>query len=203
MCSLNKREWVEKSLTWPNSSVMSSEFHRNPGPFHIWNQSHQTLSCLAQNTFFLIYKHICRHWVVYRFRQNIDLDYEIHHECAIWMRYLAEIQWKGISLIKISPLTGVLFLSCEVFLNIFPFIFFSSKSPPISAYELREWFIVLTLFAQLTYVKVLHWIVRLYYYCCLVNDGKCLILVIQKFYPSICLPNLFYGMIYYLSLYCM
>ncbi len=31
---------------------------------------------------------------------------------------------------------------------------------------------ILTLFAQLTYVNVLHWIVGLYYYGCLVNGGK-------------------------------
>ncbi len=43
---------------------------------------------------------------------------------------------------------------------------------------------ILTLFAQLAYVNVLHWIVRLYYYGFLVNEGICLILVIQIFYPS-------------------
>ncbi len=37
----------------------------------------------------------------------------------------------------------------------------------------------LTLFAQLTYVSVLHWIVRLYYYGILVNEGICIILVID------------------------
>ncbi len=42
----------------------------------------------------------------------------------------------------------------------------------------------LTLFAQLTYVNVLHWIVRIYYYGILVNEGICFILVIQIFYPS-------------------
>ncbi len=43
---------------------------------------------------------------------------------------------------------------------------------------------ILTLFAQLTYVNVLHWIVGLYCYVFLVNEGICLILVIQTFYPS-------------------
>ncbi len=42
----------------------------------------------------------------------------------------------------------------------------------------------LTLFAQITYVNVLHWIVGLYYYGFLVNEGIGLILVIQTFYPS-------------------
>ncbi len=42
---------------------------------------------------------------------------------------------------------------------------------------------ILTLFAQLTYVNVLHWIVGLNYYGFLVNEGKGLILVIQTFYP--------------------
>ncbi len=55
---------------------------------------------------------------------------------------------------------------------------------PISAYRLWEWLIILTLFAQLIYVNVLHWIVRLYYYGFSVNEGICLILVIQIFYPS-------------------
>ncbi len=43
---------------------------------------------------------------------------------------------------------------------------------------------ILTLFAQLTYVNVLHWIVRLNYYGFLVNEGIVLILVIHTFYPS-------------------
>ncbi len=47
-----------------------------------------------------------------------------------------------------------------------------------------EWFMILTLFAQLTYVNVIHWIVRLYYYGYLVNEGIGLIFVIQTFYPS-------------------
>ncbi len=42
----------------------------------------------------------------------------------------------------------------------------------------------LTLFAQLTYANVLHWIVGLYYYGFLVNEGIGLILVIQTFNPS-------------------
>ncbi len=41
---------------------------------------------------------------------------------------------------------------------------------------------ILTLFAQLTYVNVLHWIVGLYYYGILVNDGIGLILVILTFW---------------------
>ncbi len=53
---------------------------------------------------------------------------------------------------------------------------------PISANGFREWFIILILFAQLTYVNVLHWMVGLYYYSFLVNEGICLILVIQTFY---------------------
>ncbi len=44
---------------------------------------------------------------------------------------------------------------------------------------------ILTLFAQLTFVNVLHWIVGLYYCGFLVNEGIGLILVIQTFYPSI------------------
>ncbi len=47
-----------------------------------------------------------------------------------------------------------------------------------------EWFIILTLFAQLTYVNVLHWLEGLYYFVFLVNKGIYLILVIQTFYPS-------------------
>ncbi len=43
---------------------------------------------------------------------------------------------------------------------------------------------ILTLFAQLTYVNVLHWIVGLYYYGFLANEGIGLILVIQTFYQS-------------------
>ncbi len=43
---------------------------------------------------------------------------------------------------------------------------------------------ILTLFAQLTYVNVLHWIVGLYYNGFSVNDGIDLILIIQRFYPS-------------------
>ncbi len=42
---------------------------------------------------------------------------------------------------------------------------------------------ILTLFAQLTYVNVLQWIVGLYYYGFLVNEGIGLI-VLQTFYPS-------------------
>ncbi len=42
---------------------------------------------------------------------------------------------------------------------------------------------ILTLFAQLTHINVLHWIVGLYYYGFLVNEGIGLILVIQTFYP--------------------
>ncbi len=40
------------------------------------------------------------------------------------------------------------------------------------------------LFARLTYVNVLHWIIRLYYYGFLVNEGIGLILVIQIWHPS-------------------
>ncbi len=43
---------------------------------------------------------------------------------------------------------------------------------------------ILTLFAPLTQVNVLHWIVGLYYYGFVVNEGICFILVIQTFYPS-------------------
>ncbi len=43
---------------------------------------------------------------------------------------------------------------------------------------------ILTLFAQLTYVNVLHWIVEHYYFGFLVNEGLCLILVIQTLYQS-------------------
>ncbi len=44
--------------------------------------------------------------------------------------------------------------------------------------------LLLTLFAPLTYVNVLDWIVRSYYHSSLVNEGNGLILVIQTFYPS-------------------
>ncbi len=44
---------------------------------------------------------------------------------------------------------------------------------------------ILTCLAQLTYVNVPHWIVGLYYYGFLVNEGTGLILVIQTFYPSV------------------
>ncbi len=37
---------------------------------------------------------------------------------------------------------------------------------------------------RLTYVNVLHWIVRLYYYGFLVNEGIGFILVIKTFYAS-------------------
>ncbi len=43
---------------------------------------------------------------------------------------------------------------------------------------------ILTLFAQIIYGNVLHWIVGLYYFGILVNDGIGLILVIPTFYPS-------------------
>ncbi len=43
---------------------------------------------------------------------------------------------------------------------------------------------ILTLFAQLTHVYVLYWIVGLYYYGFLVNEGIGLILVIHTLYPS-------------------
>ncbi len=43
---------------------------------------------------------------------------------------------------------------------------------------------VLTLFARLIYVNVLHWILGLYYSGFLVNEGIGLILVIQTLYPS-------------------
>ncbi len=41
------------------------------------------------------------------------------------------------------------------------------------------------------YVNVLHWIIGLYYYGFLVNEGIGLILVIQTFYPSA--PGVFYN----------
>ncbi len=43
---------------------------------------------------------------------------------------------------------------------------------------------ILTLFAQLTYVNVLHWIIGIYYYGFLDNEGIGLILVIRTLYPS-------------------
>ncbi len=51
----------------------------------------------------------------------------------------------------------------------------------ISAHGLWEWLMILALFAQLTDVNVLHWIVGLYCYGFLVNEGIGLILVIQTF----------------------
>ncbi len=59
---------------------------------------------------------------------------------------------------------------------------------------------VLTMFAELTYVNVLHCIVRLYYYGCLVNECIVLILVIQTFYPS-SLSVLYSKDVYNLSLF--
>ncbi len=55
---------------------------------------------------------------------------------------------------------------------------------PISAHEIWEWLMILTLVAWLTLVNVLHWIVGLYYYGFLVNEGIDIILVIQTFYLS-------------------
>ncbi len=55
---------------------------------------------------------------------------------------------------------------------------------PISGHGLWEWLMILTLFARLTQVNVLHWIVGLYYYGFLVNESIGLILVIQTFNPS-------------------
>ncbi len=52
----------------------------------------------------------------------------------------------------------------------------------ISAHELWEWFMLLTLFARLTYVYVLHGMVRLHYYGYLGNEGISLILVIHAFH---------------------
>ncbi len=43
---------------------------------------------------------------------------------------------------------------------------------------------ILTLFAHLTYVNALHWIVGLYNFGFLVNEGIDLVLVIHIFYPS-------------------
>ncbi len=42
---------------------------------------------------------------------------------------------------------------------------------PMSACGLWEWLMILTLFTQLTYVNVLHWIVGLFYFGFLVNEG--------------------------------
>ncbi len=47
-----------------------------------------------------------------------------------------------------------------------------------------EKFMILTVFAQLTYVNILHWIVEICCYGFLVNEGIGLILVIQTFYRS-------------------
>ncbi len=44
--------------------------------------------------------------------------------------------------------------------------------------------LVYTVWARLTYVNVLHWIVGNNYYGFLVNEGICLILVIHTLYPS-------------------
>ncbi len=46
-------------------------------------------------------------------------------------------------------------------------------------------FMFLNLFSQLAYVSVLHWLVGLYYYGFLVNEGICITLVIQTFCPTI------------------
>ncbi len=43
---------------------------------------------------------------------------------------------------------------------------------------------ILILFAQITYVNILYWIVGLHYYGFLVNEDIGLILVIQTFHPS-------------------
>ncbi len=50
---------------------------------------------------------------------------------------------------------------------------------PISVHELWEWLMILTLFVRLTYINVLNWIVGLYCYGFLVNEGIVLILVIN------------------------
>ncbi len=55
---------------------------------------------------------------------------------------------------------------------------------PISVHVLLEWFMVLTLFVQLTYINALQWIVGLYYHGSLVIEGIGLIKVIQTFYLS-------------------
>ncbi len=47
-----------------------------------------------------------------------------------------------------------------------------------------EWFMLLNLFAQLTYVSLLHWIGRFCYYGFLINECIDLILVTQTFHPS-------------------
>ncbi len=57
---------------------------------------------------------------------------------------------------------------------------------PIPCHGLWKWFMFLTLFIQLTYLNVIHRIVRLYYYGFLVNEGIGLILVIQTWVLSTC-----------------
>ncbi len=67
----------------------------------------------------------------------------------------------------------------------------------------------LSLVAPLTYVNVLHWIVRLYYYGCLLNEAIGFILVIRTFYPSLLSVKMFtqilplYDLLLFLSLYIM
>ncbi len=77
---------------------------------------------------------------------------------------------------------------------------------PISAHGLWEWCTILTLFAWFTYVNVLYWKIRFYYYGFLVNAGLCLILVLQIFllvYYIVRgrLPNIFFCVIHYCSFY--
>ncbi len=54
----------------------------------------------------------------------------------------------------------------------------------VSVHALWNLLMLLTLFAQLIYVSVLHWMVWLYYYGFLVNEGIGLSFVIQTFVPS-------------------
>ncbi len=65
-------------------------------------------------------------------------------------------------------LSGLIFISVEFNILL-----------PISIQSLWEWIMLLTLFARLTNVSVLHWMVGLYYYGFLVNEGIHLILVMQ------------------------
>ncbi len=56
---------------------------------------------------------------------------------------------------------------------------------PVTTHALWEWFMLLIVFARIRYIIFdIAWVVRLYYYGFLANDGIGLILVIQKFQLS-------------------
>ncbi len=119
---------------------------------------------------------------------DIDIVYVIltHLGAGTHDVVIGEIHWNSVQY-YVSPDNPDPFISLLLILLCGLVWFYSCKCHnclPISAHGLWEWLMILTLFAQLKYVNVLHWIVGLYYYGFVVNEGICLILVIQTFYPS-------------------